>query len=121
MSAWLDRHEAAETQRAYRREAERLLRWAIAERGKALSSLTSEDATAYRAFLRHPTPAPGGSRRRDPAIIVRMAAVHGALSPDSIAYALSVLSAMFRWLIEQRYVLANPFAGLRVRGAQRNG
>ncbi|MDR6208076.1 site-specific recombinase XerC [Paraburkholderia graminis] len=50
-----------------------------------------------------------------------MAAVHGALSPDSIAYALSVLSAMFRWLIEQRYVLANPFAGLRVRGAQRNG
>jgi integrase len=28
---------------------------------------------------------------------------------------------MFRWLIEQRYVLANPFAGLRVRGAQRNG
>jgi hypothetical protein len=28
---------------------------------------------------------------------------------------------MFRWLIEQRYVLANPFAGLKVRGAQRNG
>ena len=24
---------------------------------------------------------------------------------------------MFRWLIEQRYVLANPFAGLKVRGA----
>ena len=56
ISAWLDRHEAAETLRAYRREAERLLLWAIVERGKALSSLTSEDATAYRAFLRHPTP-----------------------------------------------------------------
>lgn len=28
---------------------------------------------------------------------------------------------MFRWLIEQRYVLANPFAGLKVRGAPRSG
>ncbi len=27
---------------------------------------------------------------------------------------------MFRWLIEQRYVLANPFAGLKVRGAGRS-
>lgn len=26
---------------------------------------------------------------------------------------------MFRWLIQQRYVLANPFAGLKVRGGQR--
>jgi hypothetical protein len=25
---------------------------------------------------------------------------------------------MFRWLIEQRYVLANPFAGIKVRGAR---
>ena len=49
-------HEANDTQRAYRREAERLLPWAITERGKALSSLTSEDATAYRTFLRHPVP-----------------------------------------------------------------
>ena len=25
---------------------------------------------------------------------------------------------MFRWLIEQRYVLANPFAGVKVRGTR---
>lgn len=56
INAWLERQEAAETRRAYRREAERLLLWAIVERGKALSSLASEDATAYRAFLRHPAP-----------------------------------------------------------------
>ena len=31
---------------------------------------------------------------------------------------LTVLSAMFRGLIEQRYVLANPFAGIKVRGAR---
>jgi site-specific recombinase XerD len=27
---------------------------------------------------------------------------------------------MYRWLIEQRYVLANPFAGIKVRGAFRS-
>jgi hypothetical protein len=52
--AWLALHESAATQRAYRKEAERLILWAIVERGKALSSLTTEDAVAYRAFLRHP-------------------------------------------------------------------
>lgn len=43
----------------------------------------------------------------------------GGLSARSIAYSLSVLGALFRWLIQQRYVLANPFAGLKVRGASR--
>ena len=35
----------------------------------------------------------------------------GDLSVRSVAYALSVLNALYRFLIEQRYVLANPFAG----------
>ena len=43
----------------------------------------------------------------------------GALSARSTAYALTVLGAMYRWLIEQRYVLANPFAGIKVRGTSR--
>jgi site-specific recombinase XerD len=119
--AWLDRHEAAETQRAYRREAERLLLWAIVERGKALSSLTSEDATAYRAFLRHPAPRARWVAPARPRSSPEWRPFTGALSPESVAYALSVIGAMFRWLIEQRYVLANPFAGLKVRGAQRSG
>ncbi len=32
---------------------------------------------------------------------------------------MSVLSAMFGWLSEQLYVLANPFAGVKVRGGAR--
>ncbi|MGF6604153.1 hypothetical protein P3T23_008908 [Paraburkholderia sp. GAS448] len=35
----------------------------------------------------------------------------GGLSAHSTAYALTVRSALFRWLIEQRYVLAKPFSG----------
>lgn len=116
--AWLSLHEAAATKRAYRKEAERLILWAIVERGKALSSLTTEDAISYRAFLRHP--APRGRwigppcRRNSP----EWRPFAGALVARSAAYALSVLGALFRWLIEQRYVLANPFAGVKVRGTR---
>jgi site-specific recombinase XerD len=118
--AWLDLHEAPETARAYRKEAERLLLWAIVERQRPLSSLTTDDAVAYRTFLRHPTPRErwvGPARPRES--VEWRPFVHG-LSSESIAYALTVLRALFRWLVEQRYVLANPFAGLKVRGVGRS-
>jgi hypothetical protein len=56
VQAWLSLHEATATRRAYGKEAERLILWAVLERGRALSSLTTEDAVAYRAFLRRPAP-----------------------------------------------------------------
>jgi hypothetical protein len=55
VQAWLALHESSATKRAYRKEAERLILWAVVERGRALSSLTTEDATAYRGFLRNPS------------------------------------------------------------------
>ncbi len=116
VQAWLALHETVATQRAYRKEAARLILWAIVERGRALSSLTTDDAIAYRAFVRHPTPRErwvGPPRPRDS---VEWRPFSGGLSARSAAYALTVLSALFRWLIEQRYVLANPFAGVKVRG-----
>ncbi|VDB02136.1 Tyrosine recombinase XerD [Klebsiella pneumoniae] len=110
VQARLALHETVAT-RAYRKAARLIL--AIVERGRALSSLTTDDAIAYRAF-RHPTrerwvpPRPRDS--------VEWRPFSGGLSARSAAYALTVLSALFRWLIEQRYVLANPFAGVKVRG-----
>lgn len=99
VNAWLALHEAPATARAYRKEAERLRLWAILERGKPLSSLTSEDATAYRAFLLAPTSRWVGPARPRPSPEWRP--FTGALAPRSIAYALGVISAMFRWLIAQ--------------------
>jgi site-specific recombinase XerD len=113
---WLALHESPATQRAYRKEAERLILWAIVERGRALSSLTTEDAIAYRTFLRHPSPRGrwvGPVRARTSP---DWRPFNGSLSARSVAHALSILGALFRWLIEQRYVLANPFAGVKVRG-----
>jgi site-specific recombinase XerD len=117
VQAWLQRHESEATRRAYRKEAERLILWAVLERGKALSSLATEDATAYRAFLRRPAPAARWIGPPRPRHSPEWRPFAGALSARSIKYTLSVLGALYRWLVEQRYVLANPFAGLKVRGA----
>lgn len=119
IQAWLELHESTATQRAYRKEAERLVLWAILDRGKALSSLTTEDAVAYRAFLRRPSPASTWVGPARPRQSHEWRPFQGALSSRSIAYALSVIGALFRWLIEQRYVLVNPFAGIKVQGAKR--
>ena len=120
VQAWLALHESNATQRAYRKEAERLILWAVVERGRALSSLTTEDATAYRGFLRHPTPKGRWVGPPQKRFSPEWKPFVAGLSPRSVAYALTVIGALFRWLIEQRYVLANPFSGIRVRGGGRS-
>jgi site-specific recombinase XerD len=117
--AWLALHETPATHSAYRKEAERLILWAIVERGRALSSVTTEDAIAYRSFLRHPGPRERWVGPPRPRNAPDWRPFSGSLSARSTAYALSVLGALFRWLIEQRYVLTNPFAGIKVRGKTR--
>ena len=119
VQAWLALHETTATQSAYRKEAERVILWAIVERGRALSSLTTEDAIAYRSFLRHPQPRERWVGPPRPRSAPEWRPFAGNLSVRSTAYALSVLGALFRWLIEQRYVLTNPFAGIKVRGRTR--
>ncbi|MDQ0138955.1 site-specific integrase [Cupriavidus necator] len=117
--AWLALHESQATQRTYRKEAERLILWAIVERKRPLSSLTTEDATAYRSFLRRPTPHERWVGPARPRTAPDWRPFTGGLSARSAAHALSILGAMFRWLIQQRYVLVNPFAGIKVRGGGR--
>ncbi|MGY8524394.1 phage integrase family protein [Paracidovorax citrulli] len=119
VQAWLGLHESPATHRTYRKEAERLILWAIVERQRPLSSLTTEDAVAYRAFLRRPSPRERWVGPARPRTSPDWRPFTGALSARSVAHALSILGAMFRWLVQQRYVLANPFAGIKVRGGGR--
>ena len=116
--AWIELQESGATQRAYRKEAERLMLWAIFERKKALSSLTTEDAIAYRQFLRKPTPKERWVGPARPRSTEEWRPFQGVLSPSSAGYALSVIGALFRWLVQQRYSLGNPFAGVKVKGAK---
>jgi site-specific recombinase XerD len=117
VQAWLSLHESGSTLRAYRKEAERLILWSILERGRALSSLTVEDAVAYRAFLRRPSPASRWVGPSRPRTSPDWRPFSGPLSARSVSYAVSVIGALYRWLMEQGYLLANPFSGIKVRGA----
>lgn len=119
VQAWLALHESPDTRRTYRKEAERLILWAIIERGRALSSLTNEDAVAYRSFLRSPFPHERWVGPIRPRSSPDWRPFSAGLSARSAAHAMSVLNALFRWLIQQRYMLANPFAGVKVRGGAR--
>jgi integrase len=117
-NAWLDLQESPATRRAYRKEVERLMLWAIIERQKPLSSLMHEDAVAYRAFLPRPSPA---SRWVGPVVVrtsVEWRPFQRPLSIKSTAYALTVLSSLFRWLTEQRYLVGNPFAGVNAKASK---
>ena len=116
VQTWLTLQESPATQRAYRKEAERLILWSILERGRALTSLTTEDAIAYRTFLRRPSPRRRWVGPARPRAANDWKPFAEELSARSASYALSVVGAMFRWLMQQRYTLANPFAGIKVRG-----
>lgn len=119
IQAWLQLHESPATQRAYRKEAERLLLWAVVQLGKPLSSLTTEDAIAYRAFLRDLKPRARWVGPHRPRSAPDWKPFTGELSPASAAYALTVINNLFGWLVDQRYLLANPFSKVKVAAVER--
>ncbi|MDR2985800.1 MAG: tyrosine-type recombinase/integrase, partial [Nocardiopsaceae bacterium] len=102
------------TVRAYRREAEWLLLWAVVARGKAFSSLTGSDVDAYlNGFLADPQPAErwvgrAKAERFDPT----WRPFTGPLPASSRETARKILSALCAWLVKVRYLLANPFDAL---------
>jgi hypothetical protein len=87
---------------------------------KALSSLTLDDALAYRDFLADPQPAAQwlglkGVLRFTP--LWRPFA--GPLRVSSQKQSLVILHGLFEWLLSTRYTTVNPFAGVRIQGATR--
>lgn len=113
--AWLDARSASEhTRRAYRREAERLLLWALLEKEKPLSSLDRDECAEYiDTFLPNPQPATRWvSARRGERHLSDWRPFAGALSDRSRESARSILSALCEWLVAQCYLATNPFAGV---------
>ena len=116
LQAWLAQHPpASHTWRAYRREAERFLLWAVFERGKALSSLDSADCSAFRHFLA----APGAdwvSPRHVPRWSERWRPLEAGLSPASLATALRIVKNLCGWLMRQRHLDTDPWDGVEATG-----
>ncbi|MEI5999822.1 integrase [Paraburkholderia bengalensis] len=131
--AWLERYDSKNTRVNYRKEAERLWLWATRQHGKAVSSLTHADILVYKQFLRNPQPADvwvleGGSKlprhhpewrpfyRSQPKNAFdksRTTIVGPILTDASVQLAISVLNAMFSWLVEVGYLDTNPVATRR--------
>ena len=125
IQAWLKaRASNPHTERAYRREAERLLIWSIMERGRALSSLSIEDAIAYRDWLgglgrtlpaawpwRLPQ-AEWMGKRSTPRWSANWRPFEGAASLRSQIQAHTILKSLFEWLAKVRYLDSNPWDGV---------
>lgn len=111
IACWLAEFaETSTTFRSYRKEAERLVLWATQERGAAISDLTREDLRAYQAFLANPQPEEVwcGSRAKRSSVDWRP--FRGPLSAASQAQAMTILNAMFSYLVSAGYLAGNPLA-----------
>lgn len=125
IEAWLKakRRRSPNTLRSYRREAYRLLAWAIAFKQKPLSSLTVEDIADYHAWLFAPAPHPDWIHRGWE--IIRGKPVKDAdgqalkdqednpildyrFEESSVRLFMATLAGMFDWLVKAGYLAGNP-------------
>jgi site-specific recombinase XerD len=131
IKSWLAiKDDNPKTYQAYKKELERLLLWAILERGKAVSSLNTDDCRAYIQFLKTLTiashqwvtlePANKCHNKWKPFYCRTKNAGHQqapdshdlsrlVLSPKSINYAKIVISSCMEWLVKQNYLKHNNF------------
>ena len=123
IAAWLaSLGSRKHTIRSYRTQAERFLLWMIFERGKALSSATTEDCISYRDFMDaldgeqlwywHLPREKWIGARSTPRWSEDWRPFAGALSPSSQKLAVTILTAMCEWLMRQRYLETNPWDGV---------
>ncbi len=122
IAAWLARYtDVPGTLATYRKEAERLLLWAVLQYGKPLSSLTHEDLLVYQRFLADPQPAwrwVMTARKKPGRASPDWRPFVGPLSPSSARHAMTILNALFAWLVEAGYLAGNPLSLARRRGVK---
>lgn len=124
---WLATKQAGtSTWRSYRKEAERFLLWALFERGRALSEMSSADCMEYQRFLIELDPgygvqwrfrlprqqwvAPRGTKRWSHL----WRPFEGGLSPESRALAVTILTLLGHRLVETGYWASNPWQAAEV-------
>lgn len=120
--AWLN--YLSHTQRAYLKEAERFLLWAIVQHKKPLSSMTLDDCEAYRTFLADPAPVdrwcgPRACKKWSPL----WRPFEGPLSSRAQRHAITILKSLYKFLVDQCYLIGNPWNGIalpKMTGARIN-
>ena len=109
IAAWVAaRQGSPRTETRYTREGTRFLLWCLIERGKALSDASVEDCRAFMTFLAK-LPENWISARRVEPFAPGWAPFAGQLSRSSQQQTVTILHAMFSWLVDARYLLTNPW------------
>ncbi|WP_246542649.1 tyrosine-type recombinase/integrase [Paludibacterium yongneupense] len=115
IESWLATIENPHTRRAYRKEAIRLMAWAVSLRGKAVSSLRVDDLRLYLDWLAAPVrPAQWPAHWR---------LIQGPLQASSRRQAKVILQTLFDYLVNASYLASNPFRllGTKQRGRDLGG
>jgi site-specific recombinase XerD len=119
VQCWLaEFDQSPQTQRSYRKEAERLLLWSLIEKQKPLSSLTRDDFRDYQKFLSDPQPEARWCGQRKPRHNLNWRPFQGPLSGGSVAQAITIINALLSYLVEAGYLSGNPLGLMRRKTKQ---
>src|SRR5438552_5428506 len=114
IQSWLAEFEnSPQTLRSYRKEAERLPLWPLIEKQKPFSSLTRDDLRDYQQFLFSPEPQARWCGPRKPRQDINWRPFQAPLSGQSVAQAITVINALFSYLVEAGYLSGNPLGLMR--------
>jgi site-specific recombinase XerD len=126
IKSWLTvKGDNPKTYQAYQKELERLLLWAVIERGKAFSSLNTDDCKAYIDFIKQLQPsdshwvslvptnkAHGQWKPFQYRVSKKSTDTPVVLSTRSVNYANTVISSCMDWLARQNYLKYNSFSDI---------
>jgi hypothetical protein len=98
------------TERAYQKEAERLLLWCTFEKGMALSELKAEHFEEYFNFLQNPPSSWVGSKQelRSERYTINWRPLVAPLKKASLLFAVRVISCLMNYLVDAKYLKSNP-------------
>jgi site-specific recombinase XerD len=109
ITGWIEAKAGSKvTARVYRGQAERFVMWCRQERHKPLSSVDMHDCLGYMTFLQHIPPS-WISKRNTPRLQPGWTPFAGPLSASSQRQAVIIVAALFDWLCNAGYLIANPW------------
>ena len=119
VKSWLKNHrdKSPATQEVYERAIERLVLWAIVERRRALSSLSSDDFVDFRDFLYKP-PAHWCGREAVMKFSEDWRPLRGGLSEAGVRQVIGAVKSMFKSWRAAGYLYADPTDVLSFRRPQ---
>lgn len=114
IQAWCEtlKEKSPATQDSYRRAVERLVLWAVVERGIALSDLSTNDFAEFRNFLRNP-PAHWCSRFPVMRFSKEWRPFRGKLADASVQQTMSAVATLYSDLLTCGYLRTNAVDSVR--------